>query len=190
MTLSSLVRRFLKKDDAAVAFETVIITPVLAWAFIGSFVFFDAFRTYNSSIKATYAVADILSRQTNMVDTFDIEGMAQIFEHLVRNNGNARLLTTQIMYDADTDVYCVDWSYATNGEARLFTSNLLDMGELLPVMGDAERIVLVESFIPYQPAFDSGLDILTFSNFTFTRPRYAGQVPFDGNADGTPDTGC
>jgi len=177
--LTRLLRRFWKDDRAAIAMETVIITPVLAWTFIGSFVFFDAFRTYNSSIKATYAVADILSRQTSTVFAYDIEGMSQIFEHLVRNNGNARLRVSQIHYLSGPDEYRVDWSYATNGEARLFTANLVDMEELLPTMGNAESLILVQSFIPYQPVFQSGMDVITFSNFTFTRPRYAGQIPFD-----------
>lgn len=184
--LTRLLRRYWKDDRAAVALETVIITPVLAWTFIGSFVFFDAYRTYNSSIKATYAVADILSRQTNTVYGYDIEGMAQIFEHLVRNDGDARLRVTQIIYDADEDKYTVDWSYATNGEAQLFTANLVDIEELLPVMADAERLLLVQSFIPYNPAFQAGLDVITFRNFTFTRPRYAGQVPFDGSVTTAP----
>lgn len=48
-------------------------------------------------------------------------------------------------------------------------------------MADAERILLVETFIPYRPAFDVGVNLLTFENFTFTRPRYAGQVPFNPN---------
>jgi hypothetical protein len=176
-----LLRRFWKDTSAAVAMEAVIITPVLAWAFIGSFVIFDAFRTYNTSIKATYAVADILSRQTNTIFAYDIEGMTRIFEHMVRNHGDARLRATQIMYDADTDTYTVDWSYATNGEARLFTANLIDLEGRLPIMADAERILLVETFIPYRPAFDVGVSLLTFENFTFTRPRYAGQVPFNPN---------
>lgn len=184
------LRRFWKEESAAVALEAVIITPVLAWAFLGSFVVFDAFRTYNTSIKATYAVADILSRQTNTVVTDDIEGMTRIFEHMVRNHGDARLRATQIMYDEDADAYCVDWSQATNGEAKLFTSNLVDLEGLLPAMANAERILLVETFIPYRPAFNTGLTVTEFSNFTFTRPRYAGQVPFDGNSDGEPDPGC
>lgn len=184
--LTRLMRRFWTEERAAIAFETAIIVPVLAWTFIGSFVFFDAYRTYNSSIKATYAVADILSRQTNTVYGYDIEGMGQIFEHLVRNNGDARLRVTQIFYDGVNDVYSVDWSYATNGEARLFTANLVDMLELLPVMAHAERLLLVQSFIPYRPAFQNTLDTITFTNFTFTRPRYAGQVPFDGSVTSAP----
>ncbi len=178
--LTRLLRRFWNDDRAAIAMETIIITPVLAWTFVGSFIFFDAFRTYNSSIKATYAVADILSRQTNTVFDSDIDGMAQIFEHLVRNNGDARLRATQIFYNGNTDTYCVDWSYATNGEAQLFTANLVDIEELLPTMAHAERVILVQTFIPYQPVFSTGLDFLTFSNFTVTRPRFAGQVPFNG----------
>jgi hypothetical protein len=184
--LRRMIRRFCREDRAAVALETVIMTPILAWAFLGSFVFFDAFRTYNSSIKATYAVADILSRQLNTVYPYDIEGMAGIFEHLVRNNGDARLRVTQVLFDANTNSYSVDWSYATNGEARLFTANMVDFQELLPVMATGERVILVESFIPYRSAFDIGLDFVTFRNFTFTRPRYAGQVPFNPNVTTPP----
>ncbi|NKX43396.1 TadE/TadG family type IV pilus assembly protein [Roseicyclus persicicus] len=184
--LTRLLRRYWADTRAAVALETVIILPVLAWILVGSFVFFDAFRTYNSSIKATYAVADVLSRQTNTVFAYDIEGMQVIFDHLVRNSGDTRMRVTQINYSQPTDTYSVDWSYATNGEARLFTANLVDMDELFPVMANAERIILVETFIPYRPAFDIGLTLTTFRNFTFTRPRYAGQVPFDGSVTAPP----
>jgi hypothetical protein len=104
----------------------------------------------------------------------------------VRNNGDARLRVTQIIYDAPLNSYSVDWSYATNGEARLFTANLADMADLLPVMAHGERLLLVQTFIPYDPAFQVGLDIITFRNFTFTRPRYAGQVPFDGSVTTAP----
>lgn len=175
------IRRFWKDESAAIAMETVIITPVLAWCYIASFVFFDAYRTYNSSIKATYAIADIMSRQTNTVLRSDIDGMAGIFDHLVRNNGDVRLRVSQIFYNANTDTHCVEWSDATNGEAELFTANLVDMQELLPVMAHAERLILVQSFIPYQPIFETGLDVITFRNFTFTRPRN-GRVPFEDEA--------
>ena len=63
----------------------------------------------------------------------------------------------------------------------LFTANMIDLEGRLPIMADAERILLVETFIPYRPAFDVGVSLLTFENFTFTRPRYAGQVPFNPN---------
>lgn len=179
-------RKFWSDQRGASALEAVIITPVLIYLYVASFVFFDAFRTYNSSVKASYVIADILSRQTSTVHAYDIEGYARVFEHLVRNTGDARLRVTQILYTADTDSLSVDWSYATNGEARLFDANLVDMEGLLPSMVDAERLLLVETFIPYRAAFDVGMDLITFRNFTFTRPRFAGQVPFDASVTSPP----
>ena len=180
------LRRFWKDETAAVTLEAVIITPVLALAFLGSFVIFDAFRTYNTSIKATYAVADILSRQTSTVFPADIEGMAEIFEYMVRNQGDAQLRATQIVYDADDNEHTVEWSYATNGQARLFTANLTNLEDRLPIMSDEERILLIETFIPYSPAFNIGLGLMTFENFTVTRPRYAEKVPFDETVTAPP----
>lgn len=175
------LRRFWKDETAAVTLEAVIITPVLALAFLGSFVIFDAFRTYNTSIKATYAVADILSRQTSTVFPADIEGMAEIFEYMVRNQGDAQLRATQIVYDENEDdnQHTVEWSYATNNKERLFTANLTNLEDRLPIMADEERILLIETFIPYRPAFSIGLGLMTFENFTVTRPRYAEKVPFE-----------
>lgn len=175
--MRTLLRRFWHDTRAAVAFEAVIIMPILAWGFLSSFIFFDAFRVYNSSIKATYAVADILSRQTNTVETDDIEGLLGVFKHLVRDSDASRMRVTQIIWTGTR--YCVDWSYATQGEARLFHSSMEDIEELLPVMAVSERILLVETFVPFDPAFETGLTLLNFENFTFTRPRYAGQVPFE-----------
>ncbi len=177
--LSRMIHRFWQDERAAIAMETAIITPVLAWCYISSFVFFDAFRTYASSVKATYAIADVISRQTNTLRTRDVDGYSSLLENMVRNDGGVRLRVSQIYYDATTDSHCVEWSDATNGEAVLFTANLVDMGELLPTMVHAERLILVQSFIPYRPAFNTGLAPITFTNFTFTRPRYAGQIRFE-----------
>jgi Flp pilus assembly protein TadG len=67
-------KHFLRDSRAAVALETVLILPILIWAFVASFVFFDAYRVYSTSVKATYMVADMLSRQTNEVIPHDIQG--------------------------------------------------------------------------------------------------------------------
>jgi Flp pilus assembly protein TadG len=175
--LRQLLRQFRSDASGATIIEAVIITPVLIWAYVGSFVFFDAFRTYSSSVKATYAVADVISRQTETLTAFDMEGYASVFATIVRNNGDVRMRMTQISYDAHTDTMHVEWSHATNGQARLFTGNMNDFVGLLPNMSHGERLILVESFVPYTMAFDMGLDLMTFSNLTFTRPR-SGQVPF------------
>lgn len=175
--LYSLLRHFRSDTRGAAVIETVIIMPVLIWVYIGSFVFFDAFRTYSSAVRATYAIADVISRQTSTLRAFDMEGFARVFNAIVRNDGDVRMRMTQIYYDAHTNDLYVDWSYATNGEARLFTPNLDDFVGLLPNMTHAERLILVESFVPYRTSLGFEGEMMTFRNFTFTRPR-SGQVPF------------
>lgn len=182
--IKRLLHRFWTDTRAAVAFETVIMTPILAWSVMASFVFFDAYRVYNTSVKATYSVADIISRQTSTLYGYDINGMADMFSHMVRDTTGARMRVTQIYWTGSR--YRVDWSHATGGEARLFDASMEEIEELLPVLSVSERVLLVETFVPYRPAFQMGLNVVSFSNFTFTRPRYANQVPFDD--DETPPT--
>ncbi|MBY6202213.1 hypothetical protein KUV65_12620 [Maritalea mobilis] len=179
--ISRSFRRFWADTSAAVAFETVLLLPLLIWAFVGSFVFFDAFRTYNTSVKATYSVADLISRQRSMIYSDDIEGYANILTHIIRDTPPVRMRVTQIgMVNGN---YQVDWSHGVNGAARLFTTTLPQVEEHLPLMGNGERVVLVETTVAYDPPFDLGLTNIDFQNFTLVRPRYAGQVPFDDEED-------
>lgn len=180
--IRTLLRRYLRDTRAAVAFETVLLTPLLIWAFVASFVFFDAFRVYNSSIKATYMVADMISRQTSTIYGHDIEGMASIVRYVLRDGGDLQMRVTQVGRVGNN--YRVDWSHGINGVARLFNADIDDIEDRLPVMANGERVLLVETFISYRTPFDVGLELLQFDNFTLTRPRYAGQVPFQ--ATGTP----
>lgn len=182
MMILPRLRRFWSDTRAAVAFETVLLTPLLVWAFIGSFVFFDAFRVYNSSIKATYMVADMVSRQTSTIYGHDIQGMAGIVQFVLRDVGTIELRVTQVGRVNGT--YQVDWSHAVNGAARLFTADMVTLADQLPQMANGERVILVETFVAYDAPFDIGLSLLNFENFTLTRPRYAGQVPFQ--ASGAP----
>lgn len=180
--MTSLLRRFWSETNAAVAFETVIVFPFLVWAWVGTFIFFDAYRVYNTSIKATYTVADLLSRQTCTVYEADIEGMSAMLAAMIRDTDRVEMRATQILRTSGGD-YLVDWSEATGTLADYATPSLAAIEDRLPDMAEGERIVLVESFIDYEPAFDIGLNNLTFDNFTVTRPRYAGQVPYSDDPD-------
>lgn len=182
-----LIRSYIHDTRAAVSMETLIVFPFLIWAWIGTFAFFDAYRVYNSSIKATFTVADLLSRQTETVTPADIDGMSLMLEAMIRDANGAEIRVTQILREVDGD-YSVDWSYGTGTQARLFTANLAEIDSMLPDMANGERVVLVESFIDYDPGFNIGINDISFDNFTLTRPRYAGQVPFDDGTDNTPQS--
>lgn len=178
--MKRLMKQFLRDTSAAVSLEAVVIFPILTWAWIGTFAFFDAYRVYNTSIKATFTIADLISRQTSTVYGYDIEGMAGMLDAMIRDTDGVEMRVTQILRDNDGN-YQVDWSHPTGTQAQLYTANLANMTDRLPDMANGERVVLVESFVDYEPAFNVGLNDLTFDNFTLTRPRYAGQVPYDEN---------
>jgi Flp pilus assembly protein TadG len=168
------LRRFLRDDNAAVAMETVLITPILVWAYMMSFTFFDAYRVYNTTVKTTYMVADMLSRQTNEVYTHDIEGMANVAASIIRGGSQLRMRASQIsMID---DEFQVDWSQGVNGAANLFDANIPDITHMLPTLPNGESIVLVEMIVNYEAPLDIGLTVAEFDSFTVVRPRYAGQV--------------
>lgn len=173
--MRSLIIRFLRDTRAAVAFEAVIITPILLWLFVGSFVFFDAFRTYNTSVKATYAIADVLSRQREDVYSSDIEGLANLFRTITNTAEGTNLRVTQI-YRNHAGEYRVDQSFPTGGMARLFDANLPAIEDRLPIMALGDHVILVETTLPYRPAFNVGLGNLEFTNFTLTPPRNGPQI--------------
>jgi len=168
------LRRFVRSESAAVAMETVLITPLLVWAYIMSFVFFDAYRVYNTTVKTTYMVADMLSRQTNQVFAHDIQGMANVSASIIRGGSQLRMRASQISrIDGGFEV---DWSEGVNGAADLFDSNIPDIEHMLPALPNGESIVLVEMFVNYEAPLNIGLTVAQFDSFTVVRPRYAGQV--------------
>lgn len=176
------LRAFAKDGSAAVAIEAIVLVPILAWCFTASFIFFDAFRTYSSSVKATYAVADVVSRQTSAIFDSDIHGLGMIFEHITRNPNGGDIRVSQIRFQGfdlngnPVSRYFVDWSVPTGGQTRLRSSALQEVVGQLPNMVDGERLILVESFVPYRPYLNMGIADFEFENFTVIRPRFAGQV--------------
>ena len=74
------------------------------------------------------------------------------------------------------------------GLILLSFANIPGIEDRLPNMANGERVVLVESFVDYRPAFNVGINDITFDNFTLTRPRYAGQVPYSDDVTPPPAT--
>ena len=174
--MKRMIRAFWKDEGASVALEAVIVMPILAWVFVASFVFFDAFRVYNTSIKATYAVADVLSRRTSEIASSDIEGLSDVFQFLTRNTAGSALRVSQITRQEGG--YRIDWSHGTDGQTYIRASDFPDFIDRIPIMAFGDRMLLIETFLPHRPAFSAGLSDQEFSNFTITRPRFAGQVAF------------
>ncbi|MCC5988990.1 MAG: pilus assembly protein [Pararhodobacter sp.] len=109
------------RDDArgAVSVETIIILPLLLWALVATVVFFDAFRTRHQVQTAALTVADIVSRETDMLTTDYLEGMNDVFDFLANSRRPTRLRISSVIWDSSAERNRLQWSYGTRGLAPL-----------------------------------------------------------------------
>lgn len=177
------LHRFLAGEEASITVEAVIALPVVTWAVMATFVFFDAFRVNTTSQKAAYTVADALSRQTDPVNVDYINGMNQLHDILARTRNPTAIRISSIGWEDDRDEFLVIWSVATR-EGTPLTDAVVNgvLAPTLPEIPEGETFVLVETTMDYTPLFRIGIPAQTFRQAVVTRPRFAPQIVYD---DGT-----
>ncbi|GHE01370.1 hypothetical protein U879_14970 [Defluviimonas sp. 20V17] len=185
-------RRFLREERGAILAETVIVLPVLFWAYLGSYVYFDAFSTKNTAMRATYTIADLISRQTDTLTSADIEGMNKVFDFITsatRRGATTHIRVTDVSFDVKKQIFLVNWSDATRGHAALSSVEIGNYADRLPKMALGDTEILVESWETFTPAFNIGLGAKNFHNMVVVRPRMSPNVDFlsnnnNGNGNG------
>lgn len=172
------------RDDrrGSMAVESVIVFPILIWAYLGMFTYWEAFRTENTNSKAAYVIADMLSRQTDPVDVAFIEGLGDLYAYLTRERFPTAIRVSSIGWDSVQNDYMVRWSHATQGRPALTTADAEQMDAVLPNFPAGDTVLLIESVLDYSPIFKVGLADRAMTQFVYTRPRFVSAVPFD---DGT-----
>ncbi|RMH45311.1 MAG: hypothetical protein D6688_06615 [Alphaproteobacteria bacterium] len=181
LLLRERILDFLRATRASISVEAALIMPLLAWWYAGSFVFFDAFKTYNQSVKASYTISDILTRQLYEIGPSYIDGLGDLFEYLNESPGNSWIRVSSVSWDISADDYRLDWSYATGSHNALKSADIDTIRPKLPKIGVGETLVIVESFLPYKPLFNVNFAARTYYNFVPSRPRYASKVPYNPN---------
>lgn len=177
------LRRFARDEDGALVLtEFLLLLPMLVWGFIALFVYWDAFRTINESQKASYTVADLISRQGDVSTAF-INGMDDVMDFMVTNSTGIRVRVTSVQWDPANDRHYVLFSRSPgNAMPRLTTAQMRDLRDRIPVMANLDGVVIIETEVDYTPAFSVGFDSIllaigvdsqTFRNFVVTRPRGA-----------------
>ncbi|WP_299546789.1 TadE/TadG family type IV pilus assembly protein [uncultured Tateyamaria sp.] len=171
------LQSFRDDERGSLAVETVLIIPVLFWAYLSMFAIFDAYRQHSINQKAAYTIGDIISRETTPLDGDYLDGTREILAYLTANaETNVAVRVTSVKYDGVNDVYKRDWSQAKGWKPALSNNDVGKLKSLLPVMPHNERVMVVETFVKYDPPFETGLQDREIENFVFTRPRYAPRV--------------
>lgn len=182
-TLARPFVRFAKDTNASIAVEAVLIIPLLAAWFVGSFVFFDAFKSRNTALKASYTISDVLSRRTDDVTPAYLDNLHELYETLAQARGSSALRVTVIKWNGKK--HKVKWSHSSHEVTGIQTNKLAkkaDFASRIPLMAPGEHVILVETFQNYDPIFNVGINRNIWENFVVTSPRYAGKLGFSGGS--------
>ncbi|MCG6883109.1 MAG: hypothetical protein LJE62_05060 [Silicimonas sp.] len=168
---------FSRSEEGSLSIETVFAVPILAWAMTATFVFFDAFKTQNVSQKATYTIADMISREEAPVDADYMAAMYELYDYLSGTSGeNAiRISVVEMTEDPDTleRSLALVWSHGINVAEY---QNLDMIEDRIPNIAPGEQLVVVESEQEWTPAFGVGLASYRFGEIALARPRFAPQI--------------
>ncbi|MGV8985254.1 MAG: TadE/TadG family type IV pilus assembly protein [Cypionkella sp.] len=180
-SLPPALRRFLRREDGTVIAEALIVLPVLLWAYVGLFVYWDCFRSINTVQKATYTVSDMLSREETGVQSSYITGLHKVLDYLIDSDHVSTMRVTSVTWSLANNRFEVHWSRSTNATSmpQLTTTTLQNYIGHIPDMTAGDYVVIVEVQVPYTPAFNIGLTTQTFSEFIVTRPRFLPCLPMD-----------
>jgi len=173
---------FLRDTRGSVSVEFVIIMPMLFWTFMAVYVYFDGYRQSTVNLKAAYTISDLLSRETDPINDEYVDSMHDLLQVLTRATSPTTLRITVVRWDADEDRYYRDWSVVRGaGISALTNTDVSFIAELLPIMPNNERVILVETTNTFIPLYGIGMENISLDNFVFTRPRFAPQVLWESS---------
>lgn len=180
--LAALLRRLARDDRGGLIVEAVIVLPVLLWAYLALFVFWDAYRTVNVVQKSSYALADFLSRQRTPVNAAFIDGLRRSMDYMIDTDQRSMLRVTSLQWSEERNRHEVLWSHSPqNVRPALTTASLASLSNRLPAMTNGETVVLLEVLVPYVPAFKVGVPARNVEQFIVTRPRLSPRIEWSGS---------
>jgi hypothetical protein len=184
-----IISRFLRSERGSFTVEAVIIFPLLVWAYTAMFVFWDAFKTQNINLKATYTIADMISREQEQLCDNYIAGANSIYAFLSPGQENHKLRVTSVrqIRDEDDNPEWEFWSYATPG-MQPYTS-FSQFESIVPIMADFDSVVIVSTASDWTPIFNAGLPAMTLSETVVTSPRFSPQIELCPSAGAVTGTG-
>ena len=93
--IKEFLQRFRRSEEGSISVEAMLLVPILMWAYLGTFVFFDAFRSQSTNLKAAYTIGDTLSRETRHVTPAYLDSLSAMHRFLIdEDNGLPRLRIT------------------------------------------------------------------------------------------------
>ena len=186
MRLLQEIKRTARDERGSFSVEAILMFPLLVWAFVAMFVFFEGLRESNINLKAAYTVSDLLSRETELIDQAYLDDMKDVYAWMSRSRNEVQMRVTVVRYDAVNDRHVNIWSRGVNGKPDLTQEGVTEkLTPHIPIMADASTTIVVETWALYDPIMDIGLTDTEIHNVIVTSPRFSEQLMFAGVGDGT-----
>ncbi|WP_019955617.1 TadE/TadG family type IV pilus assembly protein [Yoonia vestfoldensis] len=185
--LLSALRNFKTNQSGNGPIELCLVVPIMIWALLSTFVYFDAYRAEAKSNRAGLTVADMISREKSSVDATYITAMQSLLRVLSETSTMPRIRVTAYSWDQPGGRYVVRWSHNRGFGDNLDTAKLLPLVNQLPIMADGARSILVETEVDYVAPFsmgigpfsDTNLNPIALRTFTVISPRFMPAVCYD-----------
>lgn len=173
------LRRFREDQRGSLSVEAVLVLPFLLWAFAGLYTFFDGYRAQNVNLKAAYTISDMLSRETGTIDSDYIDGMNRVYDFLTYSPEDTEIRVTVITYIEGEDRHEIVCSESTGARNEITLANWDIVEDEIPNMPDGDTLIIVETWMTYDPLIDVGVSRKDMTNLIVTRPRFAPQLDCD-----------
>ena len=180
--LKTALRRFRQSEMGSFTVEAVVIFPLLVWSYTAMFVFWDAFKTQNINLKATYTIADMISREQRTIDQNYLDGARTIYAFLSSGNENHRLRVSVVRNRVDefgNEFLSLEWSQVS-GEGVTGYTDISQVESIIPMLAVNDSIIVVTTFTDWRPLFNAGLSPMMLTETSVTAPRFMPQILWDG----------
>ncbi|MEO0945799.1 MAG: pilus assembly protein [Pseudomonadota bacterium] len=187
--IGQLVRRKIRDEKGSFSVEAILMFPLLIWAFMAMYVFYEGLRESNINLKATYTLGDLLSRETEVIDMAYLEGMTGVYSWLSRSARPVSMRVTSVRFDQDANPqHIMLWSRGVDQPDLVQADVTEDIAPHIPITADSDTVIIVETWTTYDPIIDIGLTDTDIYNLVVTAPRFSKQLRFEGVGDGTGET--
>lgn len=181
---AGIVKRFFRKESGVISIEAVMVYPLLFFGMCASFTFFDGYKQSSRNLKASYAIADVLSRERNTVNADYIDTMYELLQQMMSDRSDVSMRISFLRFDQPDDTHYVQWS-CERGEYfdKLTDATVSSIENRLPIMPDNGKMIVVEVRDWYRRPFRIGYGENEFAmeNFVFTHPRVYDNINADPN---------
>lgn len=188
-SLKHRFRSFLHDEDGLVLAEGLLMLPLVVWALVAMFIYWDVFRTINVTQKAAYGIADLLSRQRDTISTDFANGLQNVMDFLTPGGHPVKMRITSLECQgvngggctATDGTYRLLFSFSPGGKVPPLTQADIQAWKAvkIPVLNNQESVFVVETAVEFKAqlqtaiaGFMVGVEDATYGQFIVTKPRH------------------